>query len=84
MDDNFVLSIHFKDRQRDFLCRLVRFGYSYRIAIWVESTEVFFEPDEEGGFRAVMIPGQATREMEKIDRQLLGLLAEKIQELLKS
>jgi len=84
MDDNFELSVNHNGVVRDFLCRLVRFGYSYRIAIWIAEKEVFFEPDEEGGFRAITIPGQDSREMEKIDRRLLGLLAEEIREVLKN
>lgn len=46
-------------------------GYTYKICVTVDDMDVYFEPDEEGGFRVVKMPGQDEKKLDKIDKSLL-------------
>jgi hypothetical protein len=82
MDNDFTLSIDYKGEQKDFEARLVQFGYSYRIVVSVNDVEVYFEPDEERNFRVVAMPGQDEKSLSKIDKNLLAITKQKIEEII--
>jgi len=48
----------------------------------IAETEVFFEPDEEGHYRSVKMPWQEEKQIEKIDRDLLREIGQKIEAVL--
>ena len=79
MSDEFTLSIEYKEKSKDFQARLLLQGYTYKICVTVNDMEVYFEPDEEGRFRVVRIPGQDEKKLEKIDKGLLQELKNKIE-----
>jgi hypothetical protein len=81
MDDPFVLTVHYQSTDQDFEGWLLLQGYSHKIKVMINGTEVFFEPDEEGSYRAVKMPWQEQKVLEKIDKQLLSLIQQKIQEV---
>jgi hypothetical protein len=54
MDQFFQLPVAYKQQQLHFQTNLVRYGYSYRFNVDINGTNVFFEPDEEGGYRAIV------------------------------
>jgi len=73
----------YKGQHREYPARLVQLGYSYRIIVSIDDVEVYFEPDEERNFRIVAADGQDEKKLEKLDRQLLVALNEKLEEMLK-
>lgn len=83
MDEPFVLTATYKSEEKDFKGWLLLYAYSHKIKVLINETEVFFEPDEEGSYRAVKMPWQEQKDLEKIDKNLLSLLQEKIQEIVK-
>ncbi len=78
MTDPFVLTVNYKGKPTDFDAQLVVQGYSHKFKVLIGETEVYFEPDEEGLYRAVRMPGQDEKEIAAIDRGLLELITQKI------
>jgi hypothetical protein len=56
MEDEFFIPVNYKGAEREYPARLEVFGYSHRFRVVVEGTEVLFEKDEEGSYRAVIPP----------------------------
>ena len=83
MDDQFLLTVNYKSKDQDFNAWLLLQGYTHKIKVQVEGTEVFFEPDEEGNYRAVKMSWQEQKDLDKIDRRLLALIGQKIEEVVK-
>jgi hypothetical protein len=48
----------------------------------VDGLEIFFAPNEEGSYRAVKMPWQEKKQFEKVDRNLLQAIQEKIEYIL--
>jgi hypothetical protein len=82
MSDHFSLSIVYKNQEKEYPVTLVQQGYTYKLIVSIDDQEICFEPDEERNFRVVAMPGQDEKKLEKIDRQLLQMLKEKIEEML--
>lgn len=53
MNEPFNLPITYQGAEREFKARFERYGYTHRIAVLIGETTVIFEPDEEGGYRAL-------------------------------
>jgi len=51
MEHFFSLPVHFNGEELSFQGRLATFGYSFKIFVIVEKTELTFEKDEEGKYR---------------------------------
>jgi hypothetical protein len=83
MQDDFSISVVYKGQHREYPARLVQQGYSYKITVFLDDLEIYFEPDEERNFRIVGTAGQDEKKFEKVDRQLLVALNEKLEEMLK-
>lgn len=56
MTDEFTLSVNYKGQEHHFTARLIMQGYAHKFQVMVYETEVYFEPDEEGSYRAVKMP----------------------------
>lgn len=56
MDDVFDLPVLYKDEELFFPARLQQTGYTHRFEMDVYGTTVYFEPDEERNYRAVLNP----------------------------
>jgi len=72
MLDLFELPVEYKGEEILFPAELLPMGFTHKIKVIVEGTEILFEPDEEKNYRA-MIPDT---EMEKRDRRNKPLLAQ--------
>lgn len=83
MDDAFVLTVNYKSEDLDFNAWLLLQGYTHKIKVQIGETVVFFEPDEEGNYRAVKMPWQEQKDLEKLDYHLLSFIGQKIQEVIK-
>jgi hypothetical protein len=82
MTDEFILTITYKQEQTDFKARLLLQGYVHKFRVMVDEMEIFFEPDEEGHYRAVKMSWQDEKQIEKIDKNLLSVIAQKIEAVL--
>ena len=82
MTDSFILTVEYAGEPQDFAAELILHGYSHQFKVNVHETEVFFEPDEEGSYRAIRMPWQEEGALAKIDKRLLGSIQEKISAIL--
>ena len=53
MNEPFNLPIIYQGEEQELKARFERWGYTHRIAVLINETTVTFEPDEEGGYRAL-------------------------------
>jgi len=53
MNEPFNLPIVYQGEEQELKARFERWGYTHRIAVLIDETTVTFEPDEEGGYRAL-------------------------------
>ena len=53
-EESFLLPVFYKDEEHLLSAELSTRGYIHRIIIEVEGEVVFFEPDEERNYRAVL------------------------------
>lgn len=53
MDDHFEIPVVYNGKELSLPARLVSAGYITRIEVTVENDVILFEPDEEGGYRAM-------------------------------
>ena len=82
MEEPFTLTAHYKGEDRDYEAQLHLHGYSYTIRVTVEGTEVDYERDDEGAFRAIVPFGTEQNDSKKIDVELLKVIALKLEALL--
>lgn len=71
----------YKGIQFHFPARLVQAGYVHRFEVEIEGYEIWFEPDEEHNYRALVDAAQLNKI--KMEVGLLKAVAEAIESLLK-
>ena len=76
MFDEFELPVHFKNEEILFPAQLQQAGYTHRFRVDVYGQEVFYEPDEEGSYRALINPEAINKELTP---ELLQAIAEAIE-----
>ena len=81
MEEPIIITVPYKGTERDFEAQWQPIGYTHRFIIRIEGVEVFFEPDEERQYRAVISPEQADA-ARKLDPDLVKAVAETLQETL--
>ena len=82
MTEPFILSVNHNSQELEFTAQLLLQGYTHKFKVLIDQAEVFFEPDEEGHYRAVKMPWQEQRGLEKIDQGLLSAIQQKIESIL--
>jgi hypothetical protein len=80
--DPFTLVVPYKEEERQFDAELRRFGYSHKIMVNVEGTEIIFEPDEERNYRATLSETDTSKKLPDIE--LLKAVAAALEEAFKS
>lgn len=80
MDEMFELPVMYKNEELHFPAELQQTGYSHRFRVEVYGQDVFFEPDEERNYRALIDPEQMTKD---ISTELLQAVANTIESLVK-
>lgn len=82
MVEDFKIPVLFNNQRLNFPAQLLRYAYSYRIEVDVEGTMIYFEPDEERNWRALV--GYEEMEMNRnLNRELLKAIATSIEEIVK-
>ena len=82
MDETFTLDVSYKGEDLEFEGKLLLSGYLHKIEIDVNGTPVFFEPDEERNYRALVGPDQIDDKYLSVG--LLQAIAQRLESLLKS
>lgn len=76
----FELPVHYRGEELQFPAELKQIGYSHRIVVNVYGTEIFFEPDEERNYRALVDPDKLVKQ---VNAELLKAIAESIEAIVK-
>ena len=82
MDADLEVPVTYKNQELIFNAKFIQFGYSYKFEVDVNGIIVFFEPDEERNFRAIVDP-TIDHGNHKIDKELIKLIAEALATMLK-
>ncbi|CAN5698659.1 hypothetical protein BH10BAC2_BH10BAC2_14840 [soil metagenome] len=82
MTDEFILSVEHNGQEHQLKANMIPQGYTHKFRVIIDEAELFFEPDEEGCYRAVMMPGQDEKELLKINRGLMQAIQESIEKIL--
>ena len=80
MDESFEIPFNFQGEEMQVPAEFQPLGYTYRIKITIQGITVFFEPDEEKNYRAVIMPGEQENS-KNLPNGLLETISEKLQEL---
>ena len=81
MDDAFELPVRYRNQDLNYPGYFKRRGYSYRIEMQIDGFVIYFEPDEERNWRAIMdtspnnhspIPGDKIQAIIEALNQYLG------------
>ena len=82
MDYDLEIPVTYKNKEMIFYSKFIQFGYSCKFEVDVNGTMIFFEPDEERNFRAMIDP-TIDHANHKIDKELIQLITETLVEMLK-
>ena len=77
MPESFLLSVRYKNEEKQFESELRVFGYTHKIAVNVNGMEVIFERDEEGNYRAILPDPDLKNK--NLDPLLLKAIAEELE-----
>jgi hypothetical protein len=81
MAEAFTLTILYKGEQKIFDAELRVMGYTHKIAVNINGTDLLFEPDEERNYRAVLSEPDINKK--HIDLELIKLIAAELEASLK-
>lgn len=76
-----MLTVPYKGQQHDFETELIVTGYTYKFRTMINDTEVFFERDDAGEFRA-LVSGATEKQSQSLDAGLLQAIAQQLEEIL--
>ena len=80
MHEPFIIPVSYQGAEYEFKARFERWGYTHRIAVLIDEMTFTFEPDEEGGYRALINAEQPVA-ASSVDIRLLQMVAEKLAKL---
>ena len=81
MEEGFEISVPYKNEELLIPARLLMQGFTYKIEAIINGRVVWFEPDEERNFRAIL-PPDSDMETTPPDAALLQAVATALQEAL--
>ena len=81
MDEPFMLTVPYNGKQHDFEMQLIVTGYVYKFMTTINETEVFFERDDAGEFRA-LAPDADAKQLQSLDARLLQAIAQQLEVIL--
>lgn len=83
MNELFDIPVFYNGQDLSFKAGLLRYGYTHRIIVTVSDSDVVFEPDEEGNYRALNDQPESSRTRKDLDFGLLQAIAEAIEAIVK-
>lgn len=81
MEETFIIDVHYLEEELEFEGQLHITGYQHKIEIDVDGVPVFFEPDEERNYRALVSMEQMSTH-KKLNPELLQAIAQRLDSLL--
>lgn len=81
MDEPFILTVPYKGQAYSFETQLIVTGYTYKFKTMINDTEVFFERDDAGEFRA-LAPDADAAQLHRLDAGLLQAIAQQLEIIL--
>lgn len=81
MGETFELEVAYKGELLSLPAEYLPMGYSFKIRINIDGTDIFFELDDEKNYRAIASQGDLTKS-QNIDINLLAAIAQALQESL--
>ena len=82
MNETFDIPLTYNGKEIIFPARLLILGYTHKIQVEINGKELFFEPDEERNYRAVLAY-DSPDEAGNTDRNLLKAIADAIEEIIR-
>jgi hypothetical protein len=82
MVEDFKIPVLYNNQRLNFPAQLVRYAYSYKIEVDVEGTLIYFEPDEERNWRA-LVGYEEIVVNRNLNKELLKAIATSIEEIVK-
>ena len=82
MDYDIEVPVIYKNQNLISYAKFIQFGYSYKFEVDVNGTLIFFEPDGERNFSAMIDPSIDLGN-HKIDKELIQLIAGALAAMLK-
>ncbi|WP_345951056.1 MULTISPECIES: hypothetical protein [unclassified Mucilaginibacter] len=81
MDERFLLEVIYNGEVLKYDAEFRNYGYVQKVAVDLDGLIVFFEPDEEGSYRALINPEQLSDKNNKLEIGLLQAIALRLQAL---
>jgi phage-related protein len=83
MEDSLKIPVTYKGEELEFDAKLVPYGYIHRLLIDVEGIEVYFEPDEDRQYRAILSDEALSKNLTP-NIELIKLIVEVLNQIGKS
>jgi len=80
MNELFSIDLFYQGKEYSFEVSLVSLGYTHRFFVLINGIEVFYEPDEERKYRAILKDADQVK-ANNFDIGLIRALGEKIEEI---
>ena len=80
MMDLFELPVEYQGKEILFPAELLPMGFTHKIKVTIEGTEILFEPDEERNYRA-MIPDAEIENRDRLNKPLLKQICNTLDQL---
>lgn len=81
MGETFEIEVAYKGELLNLPAEYLPMGYSFKIRINIDGTDIFFERDDEKNYRAIASP-EDFEKSKNIDTELLAAIAQALQESL--
>jgi hypothetical protein len=82
MQEPFELPVSFRGEELLLPARMIPTGYTHKFEVEVNNVMYYFEPDEEGSYRAMVEP-TVMQTIKNADRELLEAIAASIEAVLR-
>jgi hypothetical protein len=82
MQEPFELPVSFRGEELLLPARMIPTGYTHKFEVEVKDVMCYFEPDEEGSYRAIVEPADM-QTINNADRELLQAVAASIEAVLR-
>ena len=80
MEESFIITIGYKGQELKLDTVFIHTAYMHKFKVSIDGIEVFFEPDEEGHYRAVLPYDLDEKTRSQIDPALIQAIAETLAE----
>ena len=54
MEEGLKIPVTYKGEEVEFIAKLIPYGFTHRFAVDIGGIEVYFEPDEDREYRAIL------------------------------